>query len=611
MTQTRQSALARLRGIAGRGTTPLADALGPPAPDPRAEQYKRVSEAVRAARPPSPRARERPAVRAAVAASPRLLRGLAFEWWQISLRPDAWREQLSARNLDLLLVELGAGGVPGWGGVDEAVELIGESTARDIPVVLWVTGPGVDTGVLVNQMHMIERVFVLDPGDSGAWRARWPDAAVRVLPAATAPTQHSPALGGPGALRPGDVALVADSDRLDAPSTTAKTALIAPILGVDAFPDLHLWRTPVGTRYEAEFARAARLRLVAAKLADLSRPIVDQYRVVIDAGRESLASSWTLLDAGAAQTCVVTVPQYRDALPPDLRASVTTAESVVQLRQEVSARARQRELRDREALRLHRAVLAGHTFGHRVRTVLAELGRPLPPADRSVSIMVPTNRSGQLDNVLANAGRQAHPDTELILVLHGLKVADADVRARAAQHGVERLVILRADASLPLGAVLNLGIDAAQGRYVAKMDDDNFYGAHYLSDLVGAFDSTDAGVVGKWAHYVWLRSADAVVLRYPAVEHRYHRLVQGGSIVARRDVVEEFRFSDLPRAVDTDFLNRVWAGGVRTYSADRFNFVSIRGSDHGQHTWKVRDIELMAGEGAVAFYGDPRPHVSV
>ena len=39
------------------------------------------------------------------------------------------------------------------------------------------------------------------------------------------------------------------------------------------------------------------------------------------------------------------------------------------------------------------------------------------------------------------------------------------------------------------------------------MDDDNFYGTHYLTDLVRALDYSGADVVGKWAHLVHLESS--------------------------------------------------------------------------------------------------------
>jgi hypothetical protein len=116
---------------------------------------------------------------------------------------------------------------------------------------------------------------------------------------------------------------------------------------------------------------------------------------------------------------------------------------------------------------------------------------------------------------------------------------------------------------------MNLGIDAAAGAYIAKMDDDNFYGRHYLTDLVHAFDYTDAGIVGKWR----TTCGCARPVRWccaTAAEHTYERRVQGGSMVIEIDLARRLRFSDLPRAVDTDLLDRAIAAGVRIYSADRF-----------------------------------------
>jgi hypothetical protein len=71
------------------------------------------------------------------------------------------------------------------------------------------------------------------------------------------------------------------------------------------------------------------------------------------------------------------------------------------------------------------------------------------------------------------------------------------------------------------------------------------------------------------------------------------------------------RFSDLPRAVDTDLLDRALADGVRIYSADRFNFVSVRGADRYAHTWTVADSTFLTSTGRLVFYGDPREHVEV
>ena len=84
--------------------------------------------------------------------------------------------------------------------------------------------------------------------------------------------------------------------------------------------------------------------------------------------------------------------------------------------------------------------------------------------------------------------------------------------------GTDWLVVVPADSSLTLGACLNLGIDASDGAHVAKIDDDNFYGRHYLLDLVDALDYSGAGIAGKWAHYTVVREAFAELRQFLALD---------------------------------------------------------------------------------------------
>jgi hypothetical protein len=275
-----------------------------------------------------------------------------------------------------------------------------------------------------------------------------------------------------------------------------------------------------------------------------------------------------------------------------------TTEALVELMKDA-------DLRDRVGHLAMREVFAKHLYGHRAETVLAAAGVPAPRRERSISVILPTNRPDQIDHAIAQVAAQDHRPLQLVLVLHGLPADGVEARARAA--GLEDVVVLSADASLTLGAILNLGIDAADGAYLAKMDDDNLYGRHYLSDLAYAFDYTTAGLVGKGAHYCEMRTHGVTLLRFPHLEHTEAELIQGGTILADGDALRKLRFSDLPRAVDSDLLRRARAEGVGIYSGDRFNFVSVRG-DREAHTWKVSDAELMR-HGRVAFHGPAGEHV--
>jgi hypothetical protein len=225
-----------------------------------------------------------------------------------------------------------------------------------------------------------------------------------------------------------------------------------------------------------------------------------------------------------------------------------------------------------------------------------------------VTALVSTNRPHHLDHVLRSVGSQAGVEVQLALLTHGFDVENEDaLRLRAKEAGVDDLVLLRADADVPLGACLNLLVDAADGDIVAKMDDDDLYGAQYLSDQLYSMAFSGAEVVGKQAHHMYLEAHDATVLRFAEREHRFTDFVMGPTIVARRDVVRAVGFPALPKGEDSGLLSGALDAGARIYSADRFNFVQVR-SGGGQHTWTVTDAELLAS-GEVSFYGRAERHV--
>jgi len=308
--------------------------------------------------------------------------------------------------------------------------------------------------------------------------------------------------------------------------------------------------------------------------------------------------------ATAAATGAVVVATDRADVTPGLTIDGTGDDHVLR------ALARHPELRGRHAHPSQREALGTHSAVTAAESLLRAAGLANLAADRSVSAVVPTMRPGQIDHVMEFVARQVDVPVQLVLVMHGFD-ASAEAKASARRHGVEDVVLVPADSARTLGSLMNLGIDAADGRYVSKMDDDNYYGRHYLADLVRTFDYTDAQVTGKWAHFTYLESTGATFLRFPGAEHRYTPLVQGGTLTLPREVAVRLRFEDLPRRVDTTFLEKVAADGGRVYSADPYNFVSVRSASTDGHTWKISDTELLAKPSTQVFFGTPWHHVEV
>ena len=139
---------------------------------------------------------------------------------------------------------------------------------------------------------------------------------------------------------------------------------------------------------------------------------------------------------------------------------------------------------------------------------------------------------------------------------------------------------------MELGACLNAARDATTTRFLAKFDDDDEYGPHYLSDMLLAHRFADAGVVGKHSFHAHLVEADQTILRAPGREFRYTSHIAGGTLLIDLDRVGRVRFPDRSVGEDGGFLAAVERAGQAVFSADRFNYLQRR---HGANTWPISD----------------------
>src|SRR5690606_6699697 len=121
---------------------------------------------------------------------------------------------------------------------------------------------------------------------------------------------------------------------------------------------------------------------------------------------------------------------------------------------------------------------------------------------------------------------QVEVSPQLVLVTHGFAAPD-DLVARAHELGLRDVVVHQADPALTLGECLNAAVERADGDVVAKMDDDDLYGPHYLADQLRALDFSGADVVGKQAHHMLLKGTDCLLVRFPEREHRFTDMVMG------------------------------------------------------------------------------------
>lgn len=605
-------AAVRSRGSAF--TAPRDDRATPATPGTPAARRTRAESAVPAV--PSPEGRRvRPDLRVATILDPFSAMAFGYEWNQVEVGPDDWREVLEPAPPHLLFVESAWRGNDGrWSYAMTAQdapkqalrELVAWCRDAGIPTVFWNKEDPPNYERFIETARLFDRVFTVDEDCVARYRDDLGHDRVGVLPFAAQPRIHNP-VSVPGG-RSGGVAFAGTyfaekhagrRDQMDAVLEPARD------FGLDIYSRMQ------GQDQRYQFPPPLDRHVVGSLPYEQMLGAYKQYKVFLNVN--SVSDSATMcarrvFELSASATPVVSGPSRAvEATFPGLVSMTSSPETT---RETLSTLLANPELRDRIGTRAVREVMSKHTFGHRVDAVLESVGLPQTAVPRAVTVVVPTNRPGMLENVLANVARQGCEALQLVLVAHGFQLDEPGVRRRAEALGLADVVLRHASTDLTLGACMNLGIDAADGDYLAKMDDDNHYGANFLTDQLDAFRYTDAGVVGKWAHYVYLESERATLLRFARHEHRYTEKVQGGTMLIQAEVAKRLRFDDVPRAVDTTFLNRCAREGVQVYSGDRFNFVSVRRSDPHSHTWTITDRQILARSSELKFFGDPEEHVS-
>ena len=188
-----------------------------------------------------------------------------------------------------------------------------------------------------------------------------------------------------------------------------------------------------------------------------------------------------------------------------------------------------------------------------------------------VSVVLSTVRPNDLTSILSQIKLQTLKNFELVVGLHGIqlnakhKLLISELSKREIKVKVEKYA-----KTATLGSILTDLASKSSGDYVAKMDDDDYYGPEHLRDLVDAIVDKGADVVGRAMNYVYLEPLDLTVRRFgvqgtQAVEI-WSDWVCGGTILISRSAGESVGwFGNGTTAVDRYLLGRVTENGGKIW----------------------------------------------
>lgn len=223
------------------------------------------------------------------------------------------------------------------------------------------------------------------------------------------------------------------------------------------------------------------------------------------------------------------------------------------------------------------------------RLLAADTPPAIASAGTDVSVLLVSRRPAMVGSALRQIATQTHARREVVLVGHGW-LPGAEVGDLLPDH--VGLVTRTVPEDATLGDGLNLALGLAGGDVVVKLDDDDLYGEHLITDLVRALHATGATLVGSAMDFVYLRSLDRLVQRGATAE-AFGAHVSGATLTIERAVLRELGgWARVPRAVDTRLLDGIRRAGGTHYAIHGFGYVTNR---HGQdNTFAASDAWFLS-----------------
>lgn len=283
---------------------------------------------------------------------------------------------------------------------------------------------------------------------------------------------------------------------------------------------------------------------------------------------------------------------WSESLDPDLDKMITTV-TAGDLGNPLS--------REQYSIRLRRHAL--RTYGMRAQwsRVAGNRAKQLATMGPQVSVILCTKRAAMVRFGLRQIERQRGVDPEVVLALHGISADDPQVARAVAESELSVQTVEIAD-HRTYGEALTLASRHASGNFLAKMDDDDWYGPDHLSDFLLAHEYSGAELVSCGGEFVYLEELDATIRRTRAPSElpsavMKRGIIAGGAFLITRDAFAACGgLPPVPIFEDWELFNSVRNAGGRVYRQHGLNFVIRRGGQTHEHLWKTPVDRFLQGD---------------
>lgn len=203
-----------------------------------------------------------------------------------------------------------------------------------------------------------------------------------------------------------------------------------------------------------------------------------------------------------------------------------------------------------------------------------------------ISIIVPTFKKEYISNIFLNYATSNYPLKELIIVVNNDKISLLEYEVWACKF--KEVKVYRLSENYTLGECLNYGVSQAKYDYIARMDDDDYYGINYLIDLMQVFICKDGQVTGKNPIFIYFEEAKSLYTL------NHSNLVMGATFLIKKEVFNKVKFRSLNYREDYYFLYDCINAGIRIIPSDIYNFIYMRHLRAENHTFRMSSKDMIS-----------------
>lgn len=318
------------------------------------------------------------------------------------------------------------------------------------------------------------------------------------------------------------------------------------------------------------------------------------------------AQQWRALEAAACQLPVFYIGKKNFPFLDTFSEKFSTAKEFCNRYEALKTSAIERDITAHLAWR---AAHSSHTFAHRMASIHSLLGLGCEAFSLPlVSVVVPSMRPECIDHIVETYASQTWDPKELVYVFNGAQENIPDIPIK------DNIKIIQVPFEYGLGMMVNAGFCNAAGEYIFKIDDDDLYGSHYISDRMIFLCEFNVQIISHARFFVKFGESDISYLIGGNTSEDDNTVFNLGntqyvmgkfpsSIGIQRNYAQTVACQEQAYASeDVSLLLRgitfkPFANYIKT---DSFNFCVVR-HDISQHSWNISPEELLGMNNAGEF----------